>query len=149
MVFYGYLTEIFFGWYSANQYEGFMIWNRMTGPYAPQYWTLIFCNGLVPQLLWFKRVRTNLWVLFVITIIVNIGMWLERFVIVVTSLHRDYLPSSWDQYAGTWADWGLYIGTIGFFLFCMCLFVRWVPIMPIFELREILHKRAHKDKDDH
>lgn len=144
MVFYGYLNEAFFAWYSGNKYESFMMLNRMKGPYAFQYWMLIFCNGLTPQLLWFKKVRLNVWILFVISIIVNIGMWLERYMIVVTSLHRDFLPSSWDMFAGTVWDWGLYVGTIGFFLFAMCIFIRWVPMIPIFEIREIVHKKIKK-----
>lgn len=146
MVFYGYLNEVFFGWYSAHEYEMYMIWNRMTGPYAPAFWALIFCNGLVPQLLWFKKVRLNVIVLFIISIIINIGMWLERFVIVVTSLHRDFLPSSWDMYAPTKWDWALYAGTIGFFLFAMLLFIRWIPMIAIFEVREVNHKQNHKHK---
>ncbi len=147
MVFYGYLNEMFFAWYSGNKYEGFMMVNRMTGPYAFQFWMLIVCNGLIPQLLWFRRVRLNIPVLFVISIIVNIGMWLERYIIVITSLHRDFLPSSWDNYAGTVWDWGLYLGTIGFFLFAMMLFIRWVPIISIFELREITHA-GHEEHEE-
>ncbi|NKB25744.1 MAG: hydrogenase [Kiritimatiellae bacterium] len=144
MVFYGYLNEIFFAWYSGNKYESFMMLNRMTGPYALQYWMLILCNGIIPQLLWFRKVRQNVISLFIISIIVNIGMWLERYIIVVTSLHRDFIPSSWDNYAGTIWDWGLYIGTIGFFLFAMMLFIRWVPMIPIFEIREIIHAKTKK-----
>src|SRR5437867_7050987 len=98
IVVYGYMIEAFFGWYSGNQYEHFMIWNRMHGPYAPYYWALIFCNGLTPQLLWFKKIRSKLLVLWLISFVVSIGMWLERFVIVVTSLHRDFLSSSWVFY---------------------------------------------------
>lgn len=143
IVFYGYLNELFFGWYSAHEYEMYMIWNRMTGPYAVAFWALIFCNGLVPQLLWFKKVRLNVIVLFIISIVVNIGMWLERFVIVVTSLHRDFLPSSWDMYAPTKWDWMLYAGTIGFFFFAMFLFIRWIPMIAIFEVREVNHKKSH------
>src|SRR5881392_2419162 len=95
IVFYGYLMEAFFGWYSGNGYEHFMVWNRMHGPYAPYYWTLILCNGFTPQLLWIKKVRANLLALWLISLVVSVGMWLERFVIVVTSLNRDFLPSSW------------------------------------------------------
>ena len=98
IVAYGYMMEAFFGWYSGNIYERFMIYNRMTGPYAWSYWLLILCNVLAPQLIWFKRFRTNLVVLFIMSIIVSIGMWLERFVIIVTSLHRDFLPSAWANY---------------------------------------------------
>lgn len=139
MVAYGYATEAFFAWYSANEYESYMMLNRMTGPYAFQYWMLILCNVIVPQFLWIKRIRLHVGILWVISIVVNIGMWLERYMIVITSLHRDFLPSSWDNYAGTRWDWGLYVGTIGFFLFAMCLFIRWIPIIPIFEIREIVH----------
>ena len=99
IVAYGYMTELFIAWYSGDRYEIFVPWNRMTGPYGVAYWALILCNVIIPQALWLKRVRTNVYALFVIAIIVNIGMWLERFVIVVTSLHRDFLPSSWGNYA--------------------------------------------------
>jgi Ni/Fe-hydrogenase subunit HybB-like protein len=142
MVFYGYLTEAFFGYYSATQYESFLMINRMTGPYAFQYWLLIICNGIIPQLLWIRRVRMNAIILWLITLVVGVGMWLERFIIVVTSLHRDYLPSSWDIYHGTKWDWGLFIGTLGFFLFAMCMFIRWIPMIAMFEVKEIVHKRT-------
>src|SRR5712672_2567378 len=121
---YGYMTEAFFGWYSANKYESFMILNRMTGPYAPTYWSLIFCNIITPQALWFKKVRSNVPLLFVISLIVNVGMWLERFVIVITSLHRDFLPSSWGLYHPTIWDWATYIGTLGLFITLLFLFIR-------------------------
>ena len=98
---YGYMTETFMAWYSADTYEQFMIHNRMTGPYWPLYWSLIFCNIVTPQILWFKKIRTNVPVLFVMALVVNVGMWLERFIIVVTSLHRDFLPSSWGMYYPT------------------------------------------------
>jgi len=135
---YGYIMELFFSWYSGNEYEQFMMWNRITGPYGPFYWALIFCNGLVPQLLWSKRIRTSVPILFVISLIVNVGMWLERFVIVVTSLHRDFLPSSWGMYSGTVWDWGLYVGTIGLFLTLLFLFLRFLPMISIFEMRTLL-----------
>src|SRR5438552_1478526 len=101
IVAHGYGIEAFMAWYAANKYEGFMIWNRVTGPYAPVYWSLIFCNVVLPQVLWFKRVRTSAPMLFGIAIIVNVGMWLERFIIIVTSLHRDFLPSSWGMFLPT------------------------------------------------
>jgi molybdopterin-containing oxidoreductase family membrane subunit len=146
IVFYGYIAEAFFGWYSGNPYEGFMIWNRMTGPYWYFYWTLILCNGLVPQLLWSPKNRQNIARLFIISIIVNIGMWLERFVIVVTSLHRDYMPSAWGMYAPTIWDIMLFVGTIGFFTFGMFLFIRYVPMIAIFEMRHLLHElRGHEN----
>jgi molybdopterin-containing oxidoreductase family membrane subunit len=138
IVFYGYIIEAFFGYYSANKYEGFMIHNRMTGPYAPLYWALIFCNGLSPQMLWIKRVRNSVPMIFLISVIVSIGMWLERFVIVVTSLHRDFLPSSWGMYSPTIWDWSMFIGTIGLFFCLMFLFIRFLPIISIFEMRTIL-----------
>src|SRR5213594_1093072 len=138
IVAYGYVIEAFFGWYSGNGYEHFMIWNRMHGPYAPYYWTLILCNGLTPQFLWFKKIRSNLLLLWLISIVVSIGMWLERFVIVVTSLHRDFLPSSWGFYKPTQWDWAMFIGTIGFFLALVFLFIRFLPMSSIFEMRTIL-----------
>jgi hypothetical protein len=135
IVAYGYSTEAFYGWYSANTYESFMIWNRMTGPYWYMYWTLIFCNILTPQWLWFRRVRTTPWMLFIIAMIVNVGMWLERFEIVVTSLHRDFLPSSWGMYWPTRWDLMTFFGTIGLFVTLFFLFVRVLPMISIFEMR--------------
>jgi molybdopterin-containing oxidoreductase family membrane subunit len=138
IVFYGYLMEAFFGWYSGNNYERFMIWNRMHGPYAGYYWALIFCNGFTPQLLWFKKIRSRLLWLWLISIVVSIGMWLERFVIVVTSLHRDFLPSSWGMYRPSQWDWAMFVGTIGFFFALLFLFIRFLPMISIFEMRTIL-----------
>jgi molybdopterin-containing oxidoreductase family membrane subunit len=138
IVAYGYAMEAFFGWYSANEYEEYMIWNRMTGPYAYFYWALILCNVIVPQFLWSKKIRSNLLVLFLISIVVSIGMWLERFVIIVTSLHRDFLPSSWGMYSPTMWDWTMFIGTIGLFFSLLFLFIRFLPIISIFEMRTIL-----------
>jgi Ni/Fe-hydrogenase subunit HybB-like protein len=135
---YGYMFEAFFGYYSADVYEKFMIWNRMTGPYAPFYYCLIFCNVITPQFLWFKRIRTNPLILWCISIVVNIGMWLERFVIVITSLHRDVQPSSWGMYWPTIWDWAVYVGTLGLFMTCIFLFVRVLPMITIFELRMLL-----------
>src|SRR3984893_7630283 len=138
IVAYGYTIEAFMAWYSADLYDGFMIWNRMTGPYAPVYWALILCNIVIPQLLWFKRVRTSVRALFVIALIVNVGMWLERFVIVVTSLHRDFLPSSWGMYSPTLWDWSTFAGSIGLFLALLFLFLRFLPMISIAEMRAIL-----------
>jgi molybdopterin-containing oxidoreductase family membrane subunit len=135
---YGYIIEAFFGWYSGNQFEGYMIKNRMTGPYAPYYWSLIFCNIITPQFLWMNKIRRSPLALFIIAIIVSIGMWLERFVIVVTSLHRDFLPSSWGMYTPTVWDWSMFIGTIGLFLTLLFLFIRFLPVISIFEMRTIL-----------
>jgi len=107
----------------------------MTGPYAPYFWCLIFCNIITPQFLWIKRVRTNLVILWFVSIIVNIGMWLERFVIVITSLHRDFLPSSWGMYYPTAWDWAIYIGTLGLFMTLIYIFMRAIPMITIHELR--------------
>jgi len=135
---YGYMFEAFFGYYSADVYEKFMIWNRMTGPYSPFYGCLIFCNVITPQFLWSKRIRCNPLILWCVSIVVNIGMWLERFVIVITSLHRDFLPSSWSMYWPTIWDWAVYLGTLGLFMTCIFLFVRVLPMITIFELRMLL-----------
>ena len=144
IVFYGYIVEIFTAFYSGNVYEISMMMNRMTGPYWPSWWALILCNGLVPQLLWFKAVRASVPMLFVISIVINIGMWLERFIIIVTSLHRDFLPSSWDMFYPTIWDWGLYIGSIGLFLFLLLLFIRFLPMISVFEMRELVaRQRKH------
>ena len=135
---YGYMVELFVAWYSGNTFEWYMMRNRMFGPYAPQWWSLILCNVITPQFLWIRKVRTTPAILFAISIVVNIGMWLERYIIVITSLHRDFLPSSWDMYSGTIWDWMLYIGTIGLFLTLMFLFVRFLPIISIFEMRTLV-----------
>ena len=146
IVAYGYTTEAFIAWYSADKYEGFMLFNRVTGPYAPAYMALLLCNVVIPQALWFKRVRTNVVVLFVISLIVNVGMWLERFVIIVTSLHRDFLPSSWGNYSASFWDWSTFVGTIGLFLALLFLFLRFLPMISIFEMRTILPE-ARVDED--
>lgn len=143
VVLYGYSTELFYAWYSGSEYERFMMWNRMTGPYWWAYACLILCNGAALQLLWFKWIRTNMVALFMLTIVVNIGMWLERYVIVVTSLTRDYLPSSWGTYSGTIFDWAAYLGSIGLFLFMITLFVRFLPMITIFEVRLQQHQVNH------
>jgi Ni/Fe-hydrogenase subunit HybB-like protein len=110
----------------------------MLGPYAPIYWIMLACNVLVPQVLWFHRARSNVPLLFVIALMVNAGMWMERYVIVVTSLHRDFLPSSWGMYAGTMWDWATFIGTIGLFVALLFLFLRLLPMISIFEMRELV-----------
>ncbi|MCW5960851.1 MAG: polysulfide reductase NrfD [Pyrinomonadaceae bacterium] len=139
IVVYGYAMEAYFGWYSASKYEVFMIQNRIwTGPYWWFYWLLIFCNGLSIQLLWFKRFRESAFWLFVISLIVSVGMWLERFVIIITSLHRDFLPSSWAMFAPTIWDWSMFLGTLGLFTTLIFLFVRFLPVISIFEVRTLL-----------
>lgn len=147
IVVYGYAMEAFFGWYSGNTYELYMVKNRIwTGPYWWSYWLLIFCNGASIQLLWFKRFRESEFWLFTISVIVSIGMWLERFVIIVTSLHRDFLPSSWAMYSPTMFDWSMFLGTVGFFFTLLFLFVRFLPIISVFEVRTLLpeaHVHGH------
>jgi Ni/Fe-hydrogenase subunit HybB-like protein len=138
IVAYGYLVEAFIAWYSGDVFERFVPFNRMAGPYALFYWGLILCNIVIPQALWLKRVRSSPPVLFVIAIIVNIGMWLERFIIVVTSLHRDFLPSSWGMYSPTFWDWATFVGSIGLFLALLFLFLRFLPMISIAEMRAIL-----------
>ncbi len=139
IVAYGYLMENFIAWYSGNIYEMYMMRNRKIGPYAFVYWGVIVCNVLAPQVLWFKRVRLNVPALFVVALIVNLGMWLERYMIVVTSLHRDFLPSSWGMYAATRWDYAMFVGTIGLFLALSFLFIRFLPMISIFEMRELTH----------
>ncbi len=143
IVAYGYASEAFFAWYSGDKYESFMYWNRMTGPYGFMYWLLILCNILIPQALWSQKVRHNLALVWTISIVVNIGMWLERFEIVVTSLHRDFLPSSWGMYVPTKWDIATYAGTLGFFMLLIFLFVRFLPSISIFEVREQVHHDLH------
>jgi Ni/Fe-hydrogenase subunit HybB-like protein len=135
---YGYGMEGFMAWYSGNATEQYMILNRLSGPYAALYWALLLCNVLVPQVLWFGRVRSNVKALFVVALVVNVGMWLERFIIVVTSLHRDFLPSSWGMYYPTLWDWATYLGSIGLFLALLFLFLRFLPMISIFEMRELV-----------
>jgi len=140
IVAYGYLMEVFMSWYSAGEYERYMMLNRIKGPYGPAYWALILTNILIPQALWLRRVRTNVVQLWLIALTVNIGMWLERFVIVVTSLHRDFLPSSWGMYYPTFLDWSTYFGTIGLFFALLFLFLRFLPVISIFEMRTLVEK---------
>ena len=138
IVAYGYANEAFFAWYSANPYEGYMMLNRMTGPYAVFYWTLIAINAAMIQLFWFRKIRDNVTLLFILSLFVNVGMWLERFIIIVTSLHRDFLPSSWDMYYPTRWDFAMFAGTIGLFFSLFFLFVRFLPAIAIFEMRTIV-----------
>ncbi|MGH9752072.1 MAG: NrfD/PsrC family molybdoenzyme membrane anchor subunit [Blastocatellia bacterium] len=138
IVAYGYLMEAFFAWYSGNTYELFMMKNRMFGPYGMIYWLLILCNVAVPALLWWKKMRDNLAVIFIISMFINVGMWLERFVIIVMSLNRDFTPSAWRMYKPTIFDFTMFFGTIGFFLTLMFLFIRFVPMIPIFEMKTLL-----------
>jgi Ni/Fe-hydrogenase subunit HybB-like protein len=153
MVSYGYACEVFFGWYSDDKTEWFVSLSRMMGPYKPIYWLLIFCNFLTPQSYWFRWCRRNVLWLFVTSIIVNIGMWAERFVIIVTSLNRDFMPSAWGMYYPTIWDWAIYIGTIGLFMSLMFLFIRGLPMIAVAEMRQLVAEPAgghkHGDEDEH
>jgi Ni/Fe-hydrogenase subunit HybB-like protein len=141
---YGYMMEAFSAYYSSSQYERFMILNRMTGPYAAVYWCLILCNIVTPQFLWFRKVRSKVGALFAIAMVVNVGMWLERFVIVVTSLHRDFLPSSWGMYYPTRWDFAVFFGTIGLFVTLLFLFIRFLPLISIYEMRALVNEEEKK-----
>jgi molybdopterin-containing oxidoreductase family membrane subunit len=149
IVAYGYANEAFFAWYSGNEFEQYMMYNRMTGYYAPAYWMLISINAIMIQLFWFKRVRNNLGLLFILSLLVNVGMWLERFVIIVTSLSRDFLPSSWDIFTPTRWDIAMYAGTIGLFLALFFLFVRLLPAISIFEMRTLVPEAKVHRAGDH
>lgn len=136
---YAYAMEFFIAWYSGNPYEGYVFFvSRATGPYAWAYWTMITCNVVIPQLFWFKKLRTNLWVLFIVSIFVNIGMWFERFVIIVTSLHRDFLPSSWSYFTPTIWDIAEFVGSFGLFFTLFCLFVKWLPTIAMAEVKTVM-----------
>jgi molybdopterin-containing oxidoreductase family membrane subunit len=138
IVAYGYAMEAFMGWYSGNRYDAFLLWNRLHGPYAAWYYSLLICNIGIPQVLWIRKFRTNPVLLFLVSTVVLVGMWLERFIIVVVSLHRDFLNSSWGMYYPTKWDWFTFTGTLGLFLFCMFFFMRILPSISIFEMRTLL-----------
>ncbi len=133
-----YITELFIAWYSGVEYEQYAFLNRATGPYAWAYWAMMTCNVFSPQFMWFKKLRTSIMFSFFISIVVNIGMWFERFVIIVTSLHRDYLPSSWSMFSPTFVDIGIFIGTIGFFFVLFLLYSRTFPVIAQAEVKTIL-----------
>jgi Ni/Fe-hydrogenase subunit HybB-like protein len=133
-----YLTELFMSWYSGNPYERFTFINRAMGPYAWAYWIMMTCNVFSPQLLWIKKLRRNLVFTFILSIFINIGMWFERFVIIVTSLHRDYLPSSWTMYSPTYVEVSLFIGTLGVFFTLFLLFIRVFPVIAIAEVKTVI-----------
>jgi molybdopterin-containing oxidoreductase family membrane subunit len=148
IVAYGYMMETFMAWYSGSPYERYMVMNRFRGPYATIYWLLITCNVVLPQVLWIRRVRHSVAALWVISLVVGVGMWLERFIIIVVSLHRDFLPSSWAMYKPTFWDFSMFIGTIGLFLSLIFLFVRFLPMISISEIRGILPQAAVKESGD-
>jgi len=138
IVAYSYAMEVFMAFYSGDQFEKYMVLNRMRGPYAPIYWIVLLFNVVLPQSLWFRRVRLSVITLFVLSIVVNIGMWLERFMIIVTSLHRDFLPSSWDMFYPTFWDWAILAGSLGAFGWLFLMFVRFLPAISISEMRKLV-----------
>jgi len=151
LVGYAYAMEFFIAWYGGNEYEKFLfVENRLTGPMAWAYWIMISCNVLSPQVFWFKRFRTSIPVMFVVSILVNIGMWFERFVIIVTSLYRDFLPSSWGYFRPTLIDIFTYAGTLGLFFTAFLLFIRWIPMIAVAEVKGVLPEAdPHHDASDH
>ncbi|MFV0237354.1 MAG: NrfD/PsrC family molybdoenzyme membrane anchor subunit [Flavobacteriales bacterium] len=147
-----YITELVIAWYSGVEYEQYAFLNRATGPFAWAYWAMMSCNVFSPQFMWIKKLRTSISFTFFLALIVNIGMWFERFVIIVTSLHRDYLPSSWTGFAPTFVDVGIFIGTIGFFFVLFLLYARSFPIVAQAELKTILKSSGESQKklrDEH
>ena len=143
---YGYAMDVFMAWFSASRFEFFMIWNRMFGPIGWAYWVLITCNIVLPQLLWLRKFRTNPTLLFLISLVINTGMWFERFVIIVVSLTRDFLPSSWGTYKATRWDYMTLGGTLGLFTALFFLFVRFLPMIPMSELRVLLPQSKIRGK---
>jgi molybdopterin-containing oxidoreductase family membrane subunit len=149
LVGYAYAMEFFIAWYSGNQYERAIFINRAMGPYAWAYWTMISCNVLSPQVFWFRKMRTNIAVMFVVSILINIGMWFERFVIIVTSLNRDFLPSAWGYFRPTIVDVGTFTGTIGVFFFLFLLFMRWLPMVAMAEVKGVMQQAdPHLETDE-
>ncbi len=139
-----YITEFFIAWYSGVEAEQYAFINRATGPYWWAYWSMMTCNVISPQLFWFKKIRTSLVATFILSIVVNIGMWFERFVIIVTSLHRDYLPSSWVMFYPTWADVGVYLFTFGLFSSLFLLFAKFFPVINMAEVKSIVKSSSEK-----
>jgi molybdopterin-containing oxidoreductase family membrane subunit len=143
-----YATEIFIAWYSGSEYEMFTFFkNRITGDYTYQFWIMVTCNAFIPQLFWFKKIRQNLTIAFIISLLINVGMWFERFNIIVTSLSKDYLPSSWVTYSPTWVEIGVYIGTLGMFVAGVLLFFKYIPMIAISEVKSVLKVTSLKSND--
>src|SRR3989338_1222650 len=148
MVGYAYMTEFFIAWYSGNLYEKFAFINRAIGPFSWAYWIMITCNVLVPQIFWVRKWRRSLPIMFVASLLINIGMWFERFVIVVTSLHRDFLPSNWDYYIPTRYDWVITLGSFGFFFTFFLLLCRVLPTIAMFEVKSIMRVGRKKERGE-
>jgi molybdopterin-containing oxidoreductase family membrane subunit len=148
MVGLAYSTEFFIAWYSGNQYEAFTFLNRAFGPYAWAYWTMVTCNVVVPQLFWFRKLRNNVLLLWIASVLINVGMWFERFVIVVSSLSRDYLPTSWGYYRPTAIDVLTFVGSFGLFFTLFLLFIRFLPMVGMAEVKGVM-PQAHLDRPGH
>jgi hypothetical protein len=146
LVGYAYLTEFFIAWYSENPFERYVFVNRLTGPFSWAFYIMFFCNVAVPQVFWFKKLRTSIPVMFVVSLLVNVGMWFERFNIIVSSLHRDYLPSNWDNFVPTIFDFGWTIGAFGLFFTCFLIFVRIFPTLAMAEVKHTLPKPTDKSE---
>jgi molybdopterin-containing oxidoreductase family membrane subunit len=147
---YAYAMEFFIAWWSQNPFEQFAFVNRAFGPYAWAYWTMVTCNVLSPQIFWFKAARTSMVVHFIISILINIGMWFERFVIIVTSLHRDFLPSSWGMYTPTFWEFATLAGSFGLFFTMFCLFARFLPVVATAEVKTVLPQaNPHAEAGEH
>lgn len=151
MVGYAYGMEFFIAWYSGNAFESFVFINRAFGPYAWAYWIMIACNVGFPQLFWFKKIRRNIPITFVLVLLVNVGMWFERFVIIVTSLHRDFLPASWGMYIPTMYDFGILLGSFGLFFTLLLLFVKVMPSVSLAEIKAVVPgaQPTHHHNHDH
>jgi molybdopterin-containing oxidoreductase family membrane subunit len=151
-----YITEFFIAWYSGVEYESYAFINRATGPYWWSYWAMMTCNVISPQLFWSKKLRVNIPFTFFMSIVVNIGMWFERFVIIVTSLHRAYIPAQWSMYHPSWVEVGIYLGSMGLFFTLYLLFCKFFPVIAMSELKTIVrtsslqaHKELHKHAAEH
>ncbi len=143
MVAYGYLMEHFIAWYSGDQFEAFVFQDRRAGMFRYVYFLQMFCNVLVPQIFWFKKARNTIVIMWIASVLIQVGMWTERFMIVVQSLHKDFLPSSWSGYSPTWVDWSLLLGTMGFFTTAFLLFLKFVPAVALSEVKELSHELQH------
>ncbi|MFQ5334597.1 MAG: NrfD/PsrC family molybdoenzyme membrane anchor subunit [Flavobacteriales bacterium] len=151
-----YLTEMFVSWYSGNEYEIFTFYhNRVTGEYTLSFWLMLFFNAILPQLFWSKKIRKNLTIVFIISLCVNMGMWFERFVIVVTSLTKDFLPANWGEYIPSFTEIGIFVGTLGFFVCGLCLFLKYLPMIAVSEVKsvykrdEVPHLKLELEGDHH
>jgi Ni/Fe-hydrogenase subunit HybB-like protein len=146
LVGYAYASEFFIAWYSGSTFERFTFVNRAFGPYWWAYWIMVSCNVFIPQIFWFRKFRRSIPIMFVVSLYVNIGMYFERFVIIVTSLHRDFLPSSWAQYVPTWVEWGIFFGFLGFFFIFFLLFVRFLPAIAMGEVKSVMDQPGRPNK---